>query len=414
MRLLFVAPELQREFGWGRYSRQLMQALIELGTEVTCVTSVDNDESALHGLVSLHPIMPSLVQMPRGLTLRTLLTLPALRRLVAQADAQAVHISAEPYLAAGSLAAGGRPVFVTAHGTYLPQLLQRRGTGWLYRRATRAGTVVAVSHYTAGRVRAVLPDASIRVVHSGVDVTRFRDLPAGDLPAGDTATDITATDITATDITATDRTMTDRTMTGSPSTGDTGAGLIHTGRPTVLSVGAYKARKGYHILIEAMAQVRQQVPDAQCILIGDDSDAGYVARLHSLIAQHGLADTVHLLGRVDDVMLLRWYHAADVFAVASLNVGDRFEGFGLVHLEAMAAGLPAIGTRGCGAEEAIVDGEDGYLIDQNDPTALADRIMRLLHDDALRQRMGRAGRRKTETMTWHSVARTMLSLYGEE
>jgi phosphatidylinositol alpha-1,6-mannosyltransferase len=181
--------------------------------------------------------------------------------------------------------------------------------------------------------------------------------------------------------------------------------------PTVLSVGVNKSRKGFHVLLEAMARVRREVPDAQCVIIGDDSNAAYQVVLKEIITRHELDGCVRILGRVPEETLIGWYHAADVFALASINTGGQFEGFGLVHLEAGAAGLPAIGTLGCGAEDAIDDGETGYLVPQGDPDALAAAITRLLRNPDLRARLGAANHAKAQAHTWDRVAARVRAVY---
>jgi glycosyltransferase involved in cell wall biosynthesis len=93
-------------------------------------------------------------------------------------------------------------------------------------------------------------------------------------------------------------------------------------------------------------------------------------------------------------------------------VGDKFEGFGLVYLEAGAAGLPVIGTLGCGAEEAIVPGETGLLIPQADAGALAAALVRLLENPALRAEMGAAGRARAEAYSWLNIAAQVQAAYA--
>jgi len=129
------------------------------------------------------------------------------------------------------------------------------------------------------------------------------------------------------------------------------------------------------------------------------------------MAEEALEGCVHILGRVPDETLIGYYHTADVFALPSINIGGRFEGFGLVYLEAGAAGLPVIGTLGCGAEEAIVDGETGFLVPQYDVEALAGAIIRLLTDADLRARMGAAGRARAAAFSWTNVAAQVRAVY---
>ena len=120
------------------------------------------------------------------------------------------------------------------------------------------------------------------------------------------------------------------------------------------------------------------------------------------------------MGQVDEETLLGWYAAAQVFALPSLNVGSRFEGFGLAHLEASAAGLPVISTRDCGVEDAIVDGVTGLLLPQERLSeTLAAAILTLLRDPQRARRMGAAGRAHAQEQTWDKVAQEQIALYAQ-
>ena len=227
--------------------------------------------------------------------------------------------------------------------------------------------LVAVSDYTAGRVRDVLPDVELSVIRNGVHADHFqRPVPAPDKHG-----------------------------------------------PTILATGGVKRRKGTHLLVDALEKVRRHVPDAQLVVTGIQDDLHYLALIEDQIAEAGLSDCVHLLGMIDESELLAWYQHADVFALPSLNVGDRFEGFGLVFLEASAAGLPVIGTRGSGVEEAVVAGETGLLVPQHDLDALASAIRRVLTDTDLRDRLGTAGRAYARTQDWSVVAERVAALYAQ-
>ncbi len=366
MRIGLLAPELSEAHGWGRYTLDLARALAaqgDLEIVIAASSASPGDGGLFHA--GYHPILPPLFPARRWTTPRVLQAVPRLAWLLRDCDV--IHAAAEHYLPAAALIAGKRPLFVTAHGTYLPFSVGRRGVGQLFHWAAGRATVLAVSDYTARRVSAALPGARVRVITNGVHAERFAAVPAR-LP-------------------------------------------VKTG-PTVLGVGVNKARKGFHILIEAMATVRESVPDARCVIVGDASDAAYQAQLAALIARHRLDECVSILGRVPDETLLGWYHAADVFALPSVNIGGRFEGFGLVYLEAGAAGLPVIGTRGCGAEDAIDHGRTGYLIPQEDPAALAERLIDLLADPGLRAALGAAGRAKAFAQTWTQVAAQVRAAYA--
>ena len=139
-----------------------------------------------------------------------------------------------------------------------------------------------------------------------------------------------------------------------------------------------------------------------------------MAKVRATILELDLSDCVHLLGHVPEAVLMGWYHAADVFAVPSMNDGWRFEGYGLIYLEAGAAGLAVIGTTENGGEDAIEDGVTGLLIPQSRVAdELPRAILRLLHDPALAAQMGASGREKAARQTWDQVAAEMNKHYHD-
>jgi phosphatidylinositol alpha-1,6-mannosyltransferase len=364
VRVAFLTPEIGSLYGWARYGMETGRELAAQGVEVIALTQptvhlpADND-----WLVGTLPILPQLVPAASRFVLRSLLAVPRVRRALAGCDI--VHVIAEPYALIGAWAAGPRPLVVTAHGTFVPRTVRRRFAGRLYQRAYRHAHLIAVSEYTAGQVRAVLPGVDPLVIHNGVHVARFQH------------------------------------PTSPP----------HKVGPTVLASGGVKPRKGTHVLIEALARVRAAVPEVQLVITGYQEDITYLSRVKQQITQLGLDACVHLLGMVPENELLSWYQHADVFALPSLNVGGQFEGFGLVFLEAGACGLPVVGTSGSGIAEAIKDGETGFLVPQNDVDALADAITRLLTDDALRTQMGAAGRQHAQGMDWSSITARLIAQY---
>jgi phosphatidylinositol alpha-1,6-mannosyltransferase len=363
IRAAFLTPAVSRHYGWARYALELAQALATQGVEVVALTQPGATRDEAEGLTDLRPVLPRLVPRPRLFVARSLLAIPRVRRVTADCDL--LHVIAEPYSILGAAAAGQRPLVVTAHGTYVPQTARRRLIGALYRRAYRRAHLIAVSEFTADQVRAALPGSAPAVIRNGVHVARFQQ------PA--------------------------------PAPAKRG--------PTILATGGVKARKGTHLLVEALVRVRERVPDAQLVVTGIQLEPDYLARVQEQVRALGLTDCVHLLGQVPEEELRGWYQHADVFALPSLTVGEKFEGFGLVFLEASACGLPVIGTTGSGVAEAVRDGETGLLVPQNDVPALADAITRVLTDADLRARLGTAGRAYAETQDWAQVAARVVTVY---
>ena len=93
------------------------------------------------------------------------------------------------------------------------------------------------------------------------------------------------------------------------------------------------------------------------------------------------------------------------------NSGGAFEGFGLTYLEANAYGKPVVGTLDCGAEDAIDDGDNGYLVPQRDPNAVAEALLRLLDDPAAARAMGERGRQRALSRDWSHVVDEYLAIY---
>ena len=147
--------------------------------------------------------------------------------------------------------------------------------------------------------------------------------------------------------------------------------------------------KGHDQLIRAWPLVRKAVPDAQLVIVGGGDD---VTRLKELTQSLGVAGQVFFTGRVDDPTLNAIYERAAAFAMPS-----RAEGFGLVYLEAMAHRLACIGSIHDAAHEIIIDGETGFLVDQEDIENLASKIIQLLDDHKLRDRFGCRGFERLRT-----------------
>jgi phosphatidylinositol alpha-1,6-mannosyltransferase len=160
-------------------------------------------------------------------------------------------------------------------------------------------------------------------------------------------------------------------------------------RPRALIVGrmiASERYKGHDQLLDAWPYVVARVPTAMLTCVGEGDD---VDRLRSKARALGIDRAVEFTGFVSDDERWRLYREASVFAMPS-----RREGFGLVYLEAMAAGLPCVGSVHDAASEVIVDGETGWLVDQGDMDGIVNRLVQLLSDEPIRTAMGEAGRRR--------------------
>lgn len=157
--------------------------------------------------------------------------------------------------------------------------------------------------------------------------------------------------------------------------------------PLLLSVGRLDPQKGHADLLVAMREVLAAQPDARLLVVGESQVAPseYRKQLLALAARPELAGRVVIAGERRDVP--RLLAACDVFVMAS-----HWEGFGLVFLEAMAAGKPVVATRVSAVPEVVADGETGLLVPMGEPAAMAAALLRLCRDPELAGRLGQAGR----------------------
>lgn len=139
-------------------------------------------------------------------------------------------------------------------------------------------------------------------------------------------------------------------------------------------IGSVVPRKGLDVLIEGLAELPPK--SWRLVVIGDTTiNPHYLARVTDLVRRHGLTDDVSFLGQISDDAL-----AATLVDSHLLVVPSTYEGFGIVYLEAMGFGLPAIGTTAGGATNVIQDGDTGFLIPPSSPSAIAE-VIRPLHAD---------------------------------
>lgn len=185
---------------------------------------------------------------------------------------------------------------------------------------------------------------------------------------------------------------------GDPVSEEALAERARSGELRVLFLGNVIPRKGLHTLLEA---ARGQPSAIKVDVIGSHtSDPRYAKRMQQYVARNGLSSSVFFHGPVDGEPLIHRLKRAHVLVVPS-----SYEGFGIVYLEGMCFGLPAIGTTAGAAREIITDGENGFLIEPEQAEDLADRLQ-LLHErrDILLQMSLAARERYLRQPKWEETA----------
>jgi len=220
----------------------------------------------------------------------------------------------------------------------------------------QGAAVTANSAGLSELARAFMPELDVPVIPNGVDTRLFHPAEAG--PAGD--------------------------------------------RPVrLLAVGRLVAQKGIDVLLDALAR-----PGLETVELDVVGDGGWRGALEGQAAALGMAGRVRLHGWLDRSVLAEIYRAADVFVLPS-----RDEGMPNVVLEAMASGLPVVASAVAGARELVVEGSTGFLVPPEEPGALADALLRLTGDPALRAALGGRGRRRVEEhFSWRAAAVSFLDL----
>lgn len=182
----------------------------------------------------------------------------------------------------------------------------------------------------------------------------------------------------------------------------------------VLQLGRLVPRKGVDDAIRGFARATAESRERTLLLIvggsapdGSVIDSGEGARLRDVAIEEGAADRVRFLGGRSRDSLRYFYSASDVFVSVPW-----YEPFGITPLEAMACGVPVLGSRVGGLKHTVVDGKTGLLVEPHDPDAVAQALTRLLADAPMRERMGAAGRERVNAeFTWERVTDSLEDVY---
>lgn len=291
-----------------------------------------------HGIDVFHPRypLPPKVGMNIAPLLLAISSLPTLRRLRREGfdfDLIDAHYYYPDGVAAALLAAWlHKPLAITARGTDLNlisrHVLPRR---WMQWAARRAACSIGVSNALVDILRGWdVPPERLKVMRNGVDLERFQPV--------------------------------------APDQARQALGL--SGGPILLAVGNLVELKGHHLIIEALALLRAEHPDARLVLVGDGIER---SRLVELAGRLGVADRVRFAGQRPHTELGQWYSAADVSILASSR-----EGWPNVLLESMACGTPVVAARIGGTPEIVQAKVAGTLVDARSPAAFARAIAELL------------------------------------
>lgn len=255
----------------------------------------------------------------------------------------------------------GVPYVVTLHIQDDAPLVEGVGARFYRTMLERAGAVVAVGSPLKRFVREKFPavaDAAIEIIPNGVDIHPSPEMGIEKLGSG--------TDI--------------------------------------VGVGNLWRIKGYDYLLRALSQLRAEgLFEGTCTIVGDGPER---APLETLARELGIGDRVRFTGALPHAQALEVIASADIFALPSWQ-----EAFGVVYLEAMAFGKPVIGCRGQGAQDIVLDGETGILVEPKDVASLADALRTLIQYPEMARAWGEKGKARAKLFSWQANARAYRELY---
>ncbi|HUQ67051.1 MAG TPA: glycosyltransferase family 1 protein [Flavitalea sp.] len=181
----------------------------------------------------------------------------------------------------------------------------------------------------------------------------------------------------------------------------------------LLQLGRMVQRKGVDNVIRSLSHLRKNGCDCKLIIVGGEGDPDYfvndpeIRRLKMIASAEGVEDKIIFAGRKTRDELKYYYSAADIFITTPW-----YEPFGITPLEAMACGVPVIGSNVGGIKYSVADGKTGFLVPPNDPLALSEKTAILLNDERLLQEMKKnALQRVNKMFTWKNVCYQLSELY---
>ena len=334
IKILVITHDINNKSGWGRYSSSILKEYLKFGLVYKVVTEKGSNQSNELNILS-----------PTISVFKLISNIFKVRKLAKDFDI--IHaFDGWPYAVYGYFSSLGRnkKLFISGVGTYSVDPFNFKCKKWLMKKAfIRAEKIFCISDYTKKKISEKLKPSNLLTVLLGA--TRLNLLSDEEVSKFKIEY------------------------------------KLKDHYPVFLTVGAIKSRKGQYYSLQAITQLKSKYPDFRYFIIGSDADKKYVDKIKKYCHNNKISDNVIIINKASDKVLSFFYQRSDVFIMTSVNNGDYFEGFGLVFLEAATFGLPVIGSKNCGIEDALQNGYNGYLAEQRQPNDIYDKIIKVLASD---------------------------------
>lgn len=176
----------------------------------------------------------------------------------------------------------------------------------------------------------------------------------------------------------------------------------------ILSVSNLIGKKGLDTIIRAISSLAKKCPNIIYLIVGEGVDR---EKLENIVKELSIEKFVRLEGKKVGSELANYYNICDMFVLMSRDVEEGIESFGIVYIEAAYFGKPVIAGASGGTKDAIIDGKTGFLMNTNDEKALEEKMLLLLKNKKLREKLGKAGRERVlKEFLWKHNAKKLLEL----
>ena len=363
MKVLVITNNINNKSGWGRYSSSIINLYPKFDLDYKIVSEAQNKEqdNELN------------ILSPASSLLKFISNIIKVRKIAKNFDI--IHaFDGWPYSIYGYFSVLGtrKKLFVNGIGTYSVDPFNIKIKAMLLRKAYhKAKQIFCISNYTKKKIL-----EKIKLDHISTVLLGTPDLQ----PLSDTAIDNYKIKYN-----------------------------ISNQHPIFLSVGAIKGRKGQYHSLRAISKLKSKYPNFKYFIIGSDKDKAYIKLIKDFVAKNNITNNVEIISSADDKSLAFFYHISDIFLLCSTNKDDYFEGFGLVLLEAAQFGLPVIGSKDCGIEDAVEDGYNGFLARQRDVDDIYNKIEKILLN---KQTLSNNSKEFAKRFSWHKTVSKYYEYYN--
>lgn len=179
---------------------------------------------------------------------------------------------------------------------------------------------------------------------------------------------------------------------------------------TLLTVARLEARKNHERVLRAISQLKKEGVSLSYLIVGTGEEEN---KLKRLAIDLGINDCIYFLGRLSEKEKILAYNIADIFILPSVQMGASTEGFGIVFMEAAAAGVPSIAGNVGGQPEAVIHGKTGLVVDGNNVDEIVNAIRYLIKNPDVRKCMGQEAKKWAKEHDWERIAKITYEKINE-